>query len=449
MNNDLTVSEVAKKLKVSSRTIQREIKRGKLTAHKVGRKFLVSDASLQRYLERDSQQLEAQIQKFLQSKKYEMVDLLQRMVAMQSNADKGKDQEELAKFIKHTLESMGIRCVLYGEGEEVSVHGTFGYAKKAILLNCPIDTADVGDLDRWSYPPFDGVVKNGKMYGRGTADCKAGIVAMIYSVAALKQVVDEHKVRIELVFDGGEQNGRYRGMMETLQRGIDVDAGIIGYAGDQKELAIGARGYHRYTFSVKGKAAHTGARHNMGINAISKMAKFILELEKVDIGKSKHELFWFGSRLTPSIISGGRAINVVPDECILQVDTRIPPDFSKKQIDLKISEIVRKIKKTDPDFFLTFTYDVGNEGYMVKKGEKIITNVLKAIQTTINEKPELIANGQAHVGNLLHKYNIPVIVKGPVGGNVHSYDEYVTIDSIPQTSEIYAKTVLNYFDISE
>lgn len=446
---EYSVTDIAKKLKVSTRTIQREIRRGKLVANRVGRKFLISDVALERYFQKDALELEEKVTKFCQSKKYDMVNLLQRLVAMPSEADIPESQENLAKFLKATLENMGLRTVMYGEGESSTVHATFGYAKKGLLFDCPLDTVPVGDPDRWSYPPHDGLIKNGKMYGRGTADCKAGIVAMIYSVLALREYVDEHKVRVELVFDGGEQNGQYVGMQSTLDRGIDVEAGIVGYAGNAHELAIGSRGYHRYKFRVKGKAAHTGSRTHYGINAITKAAALIRELDMITFPKSKYDLFWFGSRITPAIIEGGNAINVVPDECVIDIDTRIPPDLSRKQVDAKINEVIKKLKKQDPEFSVTMTYGAGNEGYVIKKTDKIIGTVLNAIQTTINIKPELIVNGQAHVGNLLAKYKIPVIVKGPVGGNVHSYDEYVAIDSLPQTSEIYAKTIVDYFELKK
>mgnify|MGYP001199925812 CR=1 FL=1 len=446
--NDYSVSEVAKQLNVSSRTVQREIKRGKLVAHRVGRKFLVSQLSLERYQKNDSSALDEKIKKFCQSRKYEMVNLLQKMVAMSSNADDESGQEEFARFLKETLEKLGLRTVMYGEKGASTIHATFGYAKKGILMDCPIDTVSVGDLHKWSYPPFDGIIKNGKMYGRGTADCKAGIVCMIYSVLALKEVVDENAVRIELVFDGGEHNGQFLGIKETLDRGIDVEAGIVGYAGVENELAIGARGNHRYLFTIKGQSEHTGSRTRRGVNAIVKTTKFINELEKIKLPQSKHDLFWFGSKVTPSMINGGTAVNIVPDICKVYVDTRLSADLKRKDIEDKIKHLIKQLKKADPEFEIEMEYLTGHEGYMLDPNEKIIQLLLTAIQKTVNIKPELIANGQAHVGNFLHKYKIPIIVKGPVGWNVHSYDEYVAIESIPQTSEIYAKTVAYFFGLA-
>lgn len=128
------------------------------------------------------------------------------------------------------MEEKGIRAVLYQDGDAVAVRGSYGFAEKGILLDCPLDTTPAGDLSKWSFPPYEGVIatsknlsrlkpedtpdvrpgsfsKGTRMYGRGTADSKAGIVSMLYAVLALKKFAPEEDVRVELVFDGGEQNG--------------------------------------------------------------------------------------------------------------------------------------------------------------------------------------------------------------------------------------------------
>ncbi len=447
-NNSYSIAEIAKKLTVNQRTIQREIARGKLKAFKVGRKFIISDASLSQYLGTAYVNPENRITEFCQKRKDEMVNLLQKLVSIPSESNSSQQEEVLAKFIRQKLESFGIRTVIHGQGEAVTVQATYGYADRGILLDCPLDTTPAGDLKKWTYPPYEGVVKEGKMFGRGTADCKAGMVAMIYALLALQEFIDESKVRVELVFDGGEQNGVYHGMRATLNKGLPVDAGIIGYAGEPNRLAIGARGYHRYTFICHGQAAHTGSSSKKGISAISKMAIFINEMEQVELPKSKNKYFPFGSRLVFSLIEGGRAINIVPDECKARLDVRTTPELKKNSVDAIIQKLVNKIKRNDQDFEIDYIYDVGQEGYVLDDRERIVTSLQTALKEITGTKPTIVANGPAHIGNLLYGHGIPVVVRGPEGGNVHSYDEYVKIDSIPTAAQIYFNTILHYFDLS-
>lgn len=456
MPGQYTIKDLAKKLKVSARTILREIQRGILKTNKVGKKYLITNAQLEAYLTRAPSQspsanksksnVKEHLSKFCDAHKHEMVTLLQNLVTIpaESNTD---GEEELAKYLKKELEKLDIISFIHKGEDSVILRGSFGYADKGLLLDCPLDTTPAGDLKKWTYPPFEGVVYNGKMYGRGTADCKAGMVCMIYALLALNQVIDKDKVRVELVFDGGEQSGGYLGMKTFLEMGLPVSAGIVGYASSWKDLTIGARGYHRYTFTSHGESAHTGSRSKIGVNAISNMCKFITRLEKEKFPKSKNKYFPFGSRLTFAQIEGGRAINIVPDICTARLDVRITPDLDKSFVDKKIARVLKELKAKDDTINIEYKYDLGQEGYILKENEKVQRDLLDAITDVAGIVPEISATGPAHIGNLLAEHDIPVVLWGPKGSNVHSYDEYVEIESLAQTAKIYALTILKFFGI--
>ncbi len=447
MNKKLSIKDVAKVLKVSTRTIQREIKSGKLVSERVGRQYLITEEELDKYLKHKSFNLEDKVRRFHKSHASDMTTLLQKLVSLPSQMNEPAEQETMGKAVKKALDKMGIRSRVYGTTDATVVHGTFGFAKKGLLLDCPLDTTPTGDLAKWDHPPFDGVVKQGRLYGRGAADCRAGMVAMIYAIMCLKELVDEDDVRIELVFDGGEHNGTYRGMHLAIEHGLDVDGGIIGYAGDEYEIGIGARGYHRYTITTKGATAHTGSRHRPGINAIQKMATFLDKLADVKLPKSESKLFWFGSRITPALIEGGKAINIVPDECTVRIDVRTTPDLTKKDIDTILKTTIQEISARDPEFKASFSYDVGHEGYVLDEDISLINAAYESLNTVYRKKPDLAVHGASHIGNYLYEHKIPVVVHGPEGENLHSYNEYVVLESIPRTAEAYTLMILKYFGL--
>ena len=438
-----TLKEAAERLRVSTKTLQREIGAGKIKTTRVGKKYLIAHGDLEGYLHH-LPGLRERIRNFTQIHRQEMVNLLQKLVSISSESETD-GEERLAVFLKHKLEELGIRSVIHGQKESVTVQGSFGYADRGFLLDCPLDTTPPGDLKKWTYPPFDGVIHGGKMFGRGTADSKGGMVAMIYAVLALKELIDEHKVRVELVFDGGEQNGAYYGMKETLEKGIHAQAGMIGYAGTFEEIGIGARGYHRYTFNVRGRSAHTGSRYHGGVNAISNMAKFIREMERIQFPRSQNKYFDFGSKLSFAQIQGGRAINMVPDLCTARLDVRTLPELHKRDVDRMLKDVVDRLEKEDKNFEIDHTYDVGQEGYVLQETDLPIQALSESITECLGKRPAIAVNGPAHIGNLLYEHKIPMVVFGPKGGHVHSYDEYVEIDSLPLTAEIYANTILKFF----
>ncbi len=447
-NNKFSIEEVAKQLKVSDRTLLREIKRGNLKAEKAGRRYLIPHANLEQYLKRETQELDLdkKIEEYLISKKAEMVTLLQRLVALNSDSNDLGQEGRAAHFIKTFLEKHDIRCVVYEEGKAVAVRASYGYANDGILLDCPLDTTPAGDFGKWTYPPFEGVIKDKKMFGRGTADAKAGIVCQIYTLLALKEFVPEEKIRVEMVFDGGEQNGEYLGMELAVKKGLPVTAGIIGYSGYNGELQIGARGYHRYTLTSHGKSSHTGSKNHYGINAVENLCDVISEMHKQELPSSKIPLFPFGSRMTFSMIEGGYAINIVPDTAMARVDVRVTPDIKREWVTNFLKNHLYRIQKSDPKVSIDIQYDLGREGYMLNANEKIVTTLQSVVKDVIKKTPKPVAAGPAHIGNLLYEHNIPVLIWGPRGGNVHSYDEYVELDSLPETSVIYANTILKYFE---
>ena len=447
MYKNYTVEEVAKKLKVSKKTILREIARGKLRTERVGRRYLISESSLNKYLKKDPGDFLKLMEKYFDEKKGNMVSLLQKMVSIPSETSNVIHEISLARMIKKTFDKWGLRSVVYINQDSVAVRATVGYSDDGILLDSPLDTLPPGDLSKWSYPPFDGVIKAGKMYGRGTADAKAGIVTMMYTSLFFKRFIDEEKFRIELVFDGGEQEGKFLGMEEVLRRGLPVSYGIVGYAGDENDLLVGARGYHRYTFVTKGKSAHTGSRFRKGVNAISKMVNFMSEVESLKLPGSKNPLFNFGNKLTFSVIQGGKVINMVPDECLSRVDVRTIPEVAKKDLDLKFGAIIAKLKKSDEDFSVKAQYDIGEEAYILDAGDPFVNRLHGLIEKYTKKKAGLTASGPAHVGNLLERHGVPCVVWGPKGINLHSYDENVEIASLPVTAKIYAETIIKHFAI--
>lgn len=443
-----SIEEVARQLKVSGRTLLREIKRGNLKVEKVGRRYLIPQANLDKYLKRETVEmgLEKKIEQFLNSKKPEMVTLLQKLVALHSDTTELGEEVRAAHFIKRFLEQHDIRCVVYEEGKAVAVRASYGYANDGMLLDCPLDTTPAGDIGKWTYPPFEGVIKDRKMYGRGCADAKAGIVCQIYTLLALKEFVPEEKIRVEMVFDGGEQNGEYLGMELAVKKGLPVTAGIIGYSGYSGELQIGARGYHRYSLTSHGKTSHTGSRSHFGVNAIEKLCDVVSELHKQKLPSSRLPLFPFGSRITFSMIEGGDAINIVPDTAIARVDVRVTPDVKQEWLTNFFKNHLYRTQKNDPELSIDIQYDLGREGYVLHVNEKIITTLQTVVKDVIKKTPKPVAAGPAHVGNLLYEHGIPVLIWGPRGGNAHSYDEYVELDSLTDTSVIYANTILKYFE---
>lgn len=372
----------------------------------------------------------------------EVINLLEQLIALKSYEVRGEGQ--MLKFLEDLLNELKFRDVYKGENY---IKASLGKAEKGIFLNCPIDTSPPGSLEKWKSDPFKMTQREGKIFGRGVADSKSGITAMIYSALQMSDQVDEEKFRIELVFDGGEHSGEFSGMKEAIKNGLDVNGGIIGYGGDREEIGIGCRGFFRHRFTTYGEAFHTGSREKSGENAIYSMMKIIDQLRTLELPKYD-DLFSFGPRLTVSTINGGTAVNVNPDRCVITVDIRTLPDTNKEDIEELLDAMEADKTEEVISGGTKRKFINSNQGYKLNGESEIIFAVESIVNRVLERKSRLVAHGASHTGALLYKHDIPMVVYGPQSGNIHSYNEYVVTDSLLQTVEIYTEILKYYFSIN-
>lgn len=382
--------------------------------------------------------------KFFEDHEEEMVDFIKKLVAKPSISESG-DEYHIAKMVEEKCQEYNLPLTIIGDAEQVVAISNIGSAPKRLLLNCPLDTPSPGDITKWNHPPYSGITEDGKLYGLGTADCKTGLTTMLYTAFALKKLNNDEDYAISLAFDGGEQNGSFHGMRTLLKEKSNFEAALVGYAHRDPAIAIGARGYHRYQINTHGRPAHTGSRFDMGVNAISKMVRVVDGINKIQLlDKKSDDRFFFGPRLTISAISGGEAINIVPDECSILLDVRLVPGQDKETIDDALQGLFQKLRNQDPELDLTVEYIVGEDAYALPEDYPFTKVLLETVRKHFLVPYDTIANGPSHVGNLLYQYRIPTLVFGPRGDNCHNHDEYIELDSIIPTALTYYETALRF-----
>ena len=309
---------------------------------------------------------------------------------------------------------------------------------KTIWLESCLDTVPVGDLTKWKYPPLRATIKGSKVYGRGVADSKIGIAIFTYLA---KELYDnpEFKGNILLGFDANEQNGEFTGIRDILKQKPKADICVLGYQ-DIDEIHIGARGWLRLKITTKGKSAHTGSRSKKGNNAIHQMVDIIATLKKLNLGNKKEPFFDYGSSFNVSLIKGGVAINIVPDECETKIDIRFLPSQNKKGILDKINKALKKSK---------FSYEIEvlqcENAFLTNPKNKFVRLLQKNAQRELKRKIPFVSSGAGSVGNVVSKINIPIINSfGCKNDNVHAPNEWIDINTLPKVFEIYRKTILAF-----
>ncbi len=372
------------------------------------------------------------------------IQFLKQLV--ETPSQNGIDSEKkIANLVSKKLSSFGFSPRIVGDRKHPSVFCRINKNPKGntIWLEACLDTVVAGDRAKWKYPPLKATIKDKKMYGRGTADSKAGIAIFCYLAKNLYED-PQFKGNIILGFDADEQSGKMTGMKNILKQKPKADICALGYP-EIKEIAIGGRGWLRLKITTKGKTAHTGARFKTGNNAVHQMVDIITALKKLKLGSKKSSYFKYGSNFNASIIKGGLAINIVPDECETKIDIRFLPSQSRKEILEKIKKELRRLKKKNSKLNYKIEILQSEDAFLTNPQNKFIKLLQKNAQKELRKKIPLVSSGAGSVGNVISKLGIPIVNGfGCAFGNAHALDEWIDITTVPKVFKIYKKTIIEY-----
>ncbi|HVC21368.1 MAG TPA: ArgE/DapE family deacylase [Vicinamibacterales bacterium] len=221
----------------------------------------------------------------------------------------------------------------------------------SLILNGHLDVVSPGDLSRWNGSPWSGAVRNGRIYGRGACDMKAGVAAVIFAVAALRSagVVLEHDVLIESV--SGEESGGV-GTLATIARGYRAAAAIIMEPTSLKMCPVQA-GALTFRLKVIGRSVHACIKDE-GVSAIDKayvLIEALRDLERQRHRSTRNPLYADPTRVAPisiGTIRGGNWHSTVPEELVMEGRYGVMPGESIDAARQMMSEALARAAAADP-----------------------------------------------------------------------------------------------------
>lgn len=234
--------------------------------------------------------------------------------------------------------------------DRYNVYATFkGEGGRSLLFNSHMDVMPADDVENWTNPPFQPVIRDGKMYGRGTADMKSGLMASIMAVQLLRDAGYTDLPGDVIITSVCDEEGGGNGSMQAVMNGLKAD-GVVVCEGTSDELIVAHMGFVFFDIVVKGKACHSGTKRN-GVSAIDKMIKIIYALNEKEhewLLDYKHERLP-APNLNVGVIKGGSAGSTVADECKISVCVHyLPKQMSRKQVIEEVTDVVNRTAKADP-----------------------------------------------------------------------------------------------------
>lgn len=326
-----------------------------------------------------------------------------------------------------------------------SVVARFGdRARPTLAWNGHLDTVPVGEPSSWDVPPFDGVVRDGRLIGRGTVDMKGAVGAALAAAAAIRRagVALGGTLEFHLVADE-EHLGRH-GTRVLLERGLlDQDACVVGEATDL-QLGLAERGGAWITVVARGKAAH-GSQPHLGVNAVTSMARFLVRLPEV-LPDVEHALTGRPT-VNAAMISGGRAPNVVPDRCELDVDRRIVPgESSPEEVLGRFERLGDDLRLEHPEVDLSFRIREWTEAAEGDPGSRISVVGREAVREETGRTPRDVGfTGITDARFYLNDAKIPSVILGPGSLAVaHTANESVGVDELVSAARVYARIFVGF-----
>lgn len=360
------------------------------------------------------------------------------------------NEKELALFVKDKMEKLGYDEVIVDNLGNVL--GVIGAGEKSILFDSHIDTVEVTDSEKWEMNPFGGIIKDGKIYGRGSCDMKAGLAATIYAGYMSKKIGLGKNKKIYISASIMEED--YDGVaLDYILKGDKIKPDyVVVCEPSELKLAIGHRGRALIKITTKGVSAH-GSFPEKGENAVYKMNKIIKKVEELESNFEKI-VGERGSVALSKIESNSVSLNAVPDLCSIYLDRRLIIGEDKNFIE---EEVEKLIEGTDA------SWEIYNQiGKSWKEKEIKLYSFLPAweikedhnfVKTAKNSYKELneekikifkwdfSTNGVTSAG----KYNIPTLGFGPGNPqNAHKRDENCLIKEIVEACKFYSMLMLKF-----
>jgi acetylornithine deacetylase len=357
-----------------------------------------------------------------------------------------KGEEEIAEYVANWLKDLGLKAKVDKiEAKRCNAVGALKGAGggKSLMLNGHIDT--VG-YDYMTIDPLKPVIKDGRMYGRGTFDMKGGLVA---SLAALKAVVDSGTQLKGDVVVAAVCDEEYASIgTERVMEKTRVDAAIVG---EPSALQIERchKGFAWIDVETKGLAAH-GSMWQVGVDAIVEMGKVLTGLEALGAKhqKRKHPLVGPAS-VHASIIKGGLELSTYPDKCLLQIERRLIPGEKRKDVEEEMEALLKGIAEKDPKFTASYEITFYRGSMDVPETSDICQTIVACSKEAIKLTPAFIGGSGWLDTQIIWGKGIPAVAYGPAGDGAHAAVEWVDLDTVMDAAKVQELVLRRFCGVKE
>ncbi len=379
----------------------------------------------------------------------ELVEMARALVRADTSNPPGHEAPA-ARWLQEQMPRLGFEDVRLVEPlpGRVSVVGRFPGGSQApgsrtLLWNGHIDVVPVGDPSAWRYPPFEGVVADGRLWGRGSADMKGAVAAILEAAAILHRAGLRLRGTLLVHAVADEEMLGDLGTRLLVEQGqAQADAAICGEPTSLRPL-VAARGLLWVEATTFGRSCHASTPH-LGVNAIVKMSRVVQALAETRFA-ANHPLLGHPT-LSVGTIAGGTKTNVVPDRCTVTVDRRLLPGESPAHAFEHLKRQLDTLRVSDPDLRVELRTIKEAEPSEISADEPIVRSALRA-RALLGLEPVSPGGmpGTTDARFLVNQGRVPAVILGPGElEQAHTVNESISLEQLRQAALLYAAVVCDY-----
>lgn len=344
-------------------------------------------------------------------------------------------QEIITRHLKHsgfTVEPMHF-------GDTKNLWASRGRGDKTLVFAAHTDVVPAGDEKLWITPPFKPSISNGMLYGRGAADMKGSLAAMIVAAERFVIAYPEHRHRLAFIITSDEEasalNGTAKVVQALMARDEKVDYCLVGEPSSTKQLGDviknGRRGSITAQLCIYGVQGHVAYPH-LAQNPIYQALGALKELSMIQWDQG-NAFFPPTSMQITDLKAGNGTNNLIPGQLQVQFNFRFNTESSDSLIKNKVEDLLKR-----HDLNYKISWILSGQPFLTPKGE-LLDAVAGSVKYYCNRTCEILTTGGTSDGRFIALMGAQVVELGPVNESIHKINESVSISDLQLLSKIYQR----------
>ncbi|NBI13077.1 succinyl-diaminopimelate desuccinylase [[Haemophilus] felis] len=345
------------------------------------------------------------------------------------------------QLIAARLEKLGFTLEWLPFGDTLNLWAKHGTGSPVIAFAGHTDVVPVGDEKQWQYPPFGAEIIDGVLYGRGAADMKGSLAAMVVAAEEYVKANPNHQGTVALLITSDEEaaakDGTVRVVETLMTRGENIHYCVVGEPSSSVQLGDviknGRRGSITANLHIQGIQGHVAYPH-LADNPVHKSLAFLQELTTYQWDQG-NEFFPPTSLQIANIQAGTGSNNVIPGELYVQFNLRYCTEVSDEIIKNTVAAMLQKhgLKHR-------IEWNLSGKPFLTAQG-KLLESLQQAIEQVTQITPRLDTGGGTSDARFIALMGTEVVEFGPLNKTIHKVDECVAVEDLAQCGEVYLQVL--------